>query len=139
MGKGSRRRRFKTRYCDILVQNFPAEAVSPRDISSDFVAPTLGKRTALIAKIVDAVPEFDFSDPAWGVLNRSECQMEIHLGHSVHVSSFNFHVHGGRLSHALVRAILTRLKLRGLDLETGKFMSQLQPNRMSAAGMSRIG
>ena len=77
MRKGPRRKGTKTTPGDILVQGFPTEVASPADIPPDFVPPTLGSRTALIEKIVEAIPEFDFSDPAWGVLQTPKCRMEM--------------------------------------------------------------
>ncbi|HMK30256.1 MAG TPA: hypothetical protein VK473_11270 [Terriglobales bacterium] len=134
MGKGPRSKRIRPVHTDILVQDFPIEAAVPRDIGASFVAAVVGERNALIEKIAAAVPEVDFSDPAWGTLNIPGCRLEIHLGQQHEVTSFSLHVDGGEIAHEVVQEILERLRLRGIDLESGRFIG-----RSSAKRRRRIG
>jgi hypothetical protein len=53
---------------DIIVMNLPPGLKSIKDLPSNFVPATLGKRSDIIAKISAIFPESDFSDPTWGIL-----------------------------------------------------------------------
>lgn len=100
---------------DIFVQDLPSDSRSVADIPDDFLPQPLMPRSDLIARIREVVPEADFSDPAWGVVEGPDYSIEINVGDDDPVSSFAFHVRGGDLAAGVVAAILDHLGLRGLD------------------------
>jgi hypothetical protein len=106
---------------DILVQDMPAEAKVVADIPDHFKPKPLGLRSELISRIVALVPEADFSDPSWGLIDGPDFSIEVSLGPQETVSGFSFHVRGGDAAAGLVSEILASLSLRAFDTTTGEF------------------
>jgi hypothetical protein len=84
-------------------------------------AAPIGKRAEIIAKIIDVVPDADFSDPAWGTIQGQGWSIELNMGTSEDCKSFAFHIRGRREAANVVGAVLDHLKLRAVDAETGEF------------------
>jgi len=105
---------------DIHIQDFP-EVNSIADIPDDFEPSSLGSREALIAKIKDAFPSADFKDPSWGLIDGDEWSIEVNIGPNTECGGIMLHVRGGDGAVAAVEAILDRLGLRAIDLQTGEF------------------
>jgi len=104
---------------DIYVQDIPAAAQSPADISDEFQPKPLGKRTDIIATICGVVPSADFSDPTWGKIDGPDYSIEIGMGDAELVRSFAFHVHGGDLAAYVVADILQQMNFRAFDPSSG--------------------
>lgn len=106
---------------DIFVQDFPPDAMSLKEIPSDFKPAYLGKRTRIIEQIRTVVPAADFSDPSWGTIDGEGWSIEINIGVEEDCSGFAFHVRGGDAAVGVIAAILQHLKLRAVDSQTGDF------------------
>lgn len=106
---------------DIFVQDLPKDAASVADIPDDFVPKEIGDRSDIIAKISKVVPEADFSNPAWGVIDGEDWSIEINMGSSETCSGFALHVRGGDRAIGVVDAVLRALGLRAIDSQTGEF------------------
>jgi hypothetical protein len=106
---------------DLFVMDLPLDATTIDDIPKDFVGAPLGSRSDLVARITDVVPEADFSDPSWGLIDGPDFSIEINMGRDEQVESFAFHVRGGDLAIGVVAEILDNLGLRAVDpqSETG--------------------
>jgi len=115
---------------DIFVQDLPDDIQSVRDIPPDFVPKSLRlSRAALIELITRFAPEVDFSDPAWGVIDRDGLSIEVNLGHAEQVKSFAFHVRGGGDAVGLIAAILDKLQLRAIDPLSASGLFELDGSR----------
>ncbi len=108
---------------DIFVQDIPPNARSVAEISADFTPEPIGNRIDIIARITEAVPTADFSDPTWGRIESDQYSIEVNIGEADPVRSFALHVRGGVAAADLVADILDNLGLRAFDLEapTGIF------------------
>lgn len=106
---------------DIFVQDLPAEAADIGDIPDDFEPLPLGTRADIIARILEVIPEADFSDPAWGHIDDDLLSIEVNLGADQVCSGFAFHVRGGDEAIGVVAAILDHLGLRAINPQAGAF------------------
>ena len=108
---------------DISIQDLPADAQSIDDIPQDYAPKPLGTRSELIARIQQILPEADFSDPSWGMLNELDFSIEFNMGSEEVCDSIGLHVRGGGPAMATVARVLDHLKLRGIDCQAGDFFS----------------
>ena len=100
---------------DLFVMDLPPDAVTMDDIPKDFVGAPLGSRSDLVRRIVEVVPEADFSDPSWGLIDGPDFSIEVNMGRDEQVESFAFHVRGGDLAIGVIAEILQHLGLRAVD------------------------
>jgi len=100
---------------DIFVQDIPPSVASIQDMPDDFRPANLGPRDDLIRRISEVVPEADFSDPSWGLIDGDTYSIEVNIGDDHTVDSFAFHVRGGNEAASVVARILDHLKLRAFD------------------------
>jgi len=105
---------------DISIQDLPRNAHRVQDIPHDYQPKPLGPREEVIRRILEVVPDVNFSDPSWGLLD-DPC-IEFNMGRDETCDSFMLHV---RSSNAvdLIARLLDHLQLRGLDCQTGDFFS----------------
>src|SRR4029077_20037133 len=90
-------------------------AKSLDDIPDDFQPRPLGSRSEVIRRILEVVPNADFSDPAWGMIDGPEFSIECNLGTGEEVRSFALHVRGGDAAAGLVADLLGRCGWRAFD------------------------
>jgi hypothetical protein len=108
---------------DIYIQDFPATAKRVADIPSDFQARPLGRRSQLIAQIRDLVPSVNFSNPEWGVFEAEAFSIEFSMGADDICNSITLLVRGGGRPAPFIAGLLDRLRLRGIDSQTGEFFN----------------
>jgi hypothetical protein len=65
---------------DIIVQDFPKDVKSAKDIPADYHPKPIGTRSEIIAKILEVVPSADFSDLSWGDIDEDGWSIEVNLG-----------------------------------------------------------
>ncbi len=118
---------------DIFVQDLPRDAQTVADIPDDFVPKDIGERSEIIASISEVVPEIDFSDPAWGVIDGQDWSVEVNLGDSETCPGFALHIRGSDEAIGAVDAILRALGLRAIDSQSGEFLVAGQAARASFA------
>ncbi len=101
---------------DIFVQDIPADVREVSDIADDFRPQSIGSRDQIIAVISQIAPDADFSDPAWGTVDRDGYSIEVNLGEEARLTSFAFHVRDATgEADQLVAEILSTLDLRAFD------------------------
>jgi hypothetical protein len=108
---------------DIIAQDLPGNAISVQDIPDDFKPQAIGDRDELIAKIREVVPEADFSNPSWGIIDGDDWSIEVSIAEQNNCGSIAFHVRGGDGAVAVVAAILNKVQLRALDCQAGEFFT----------------
>ena len=105
----------------------PADYRTIEDIPDDFSSPPLGSRTDLIESITKALPEVDFSDPSWGLIDGEECSIEVSLSRKELVNSIGLHVRGsGDEPINLISRLLNAVDARAIDIQAGDFFEQQQ-------------
>ena len=108
---------------DISIQDLPPDAQSVADIPNDYKPAPLGPRDSVIARIHAALPDVNFSDPTWGMLDRPGFSIEFNMGAEEICDGFMLHVRGGGSAMETVADLLQHLQLRGIDCQTGDFFS----------------
>jgi len=103
---------------DIYVMDLPADARTLADIPHDYKPGPLMPRAELIEGISRVVPDVDFSDPTWGVIDGPGFSIEVSIRADDPVESFSFHVRGGDMAAAVVADILDHLGLQAVDPQT---------------------
>ena len=108
---------------DIFVQDIPRGARDAGDIPEDFQPRPLGERSEVIRRILEVVPEADFSDPTWGTVEEPEYSIEFNIGDEDEIMAFALHVRGGEAAAGLVADLLARCGWRAFDTasESGIF------------------
>jgi hypothetical protein len=108
---------------DISIQDLPREAKSVADIPNDYRPSELGTRSEMISRIQQILPEADFSDPSWGILDHAEFSIEFSMGSAETCRGIMLHVRGGGSAVATIERLLDKLKLRAIDCQAGDFFS----------------
>jgi hypothetical protein len=106
---------------DIFIQQFPDSARTVSEIPDSFTAGPIGRRADLIEKIRAVVPEADFSDPAWGILDGDGYSIEFGLGDDELLYGITLHVRGTDSVLPTVTRLIAALGLRAIDSWTGEF------------------
>lgn len=112
--------------CDIFVQDIPEGVKQISDMHekhSNFKPRLIGMRSEIIRKIKEVVPEADFSNPSWGIIEGDGFSIEANMGNEEECKGFVFHVRGGDNAAFVICEILKKLGLRAFDpsSETGLF------------------
>lgn len=108
---------------DIIAQDLPRSATSVEEIPDDFQPQPIGNRSQLIARIRHVVPQANFTEPSWGIIEGHDWSIEVSTGEAEVCESIAFHVRGGDGAIGAVAAILDELKLRAIDCQSGEFFS----------------
>lgn len=87
---------------DLIVQDLPAGVDNVDDVPGDYVPKVIGKRSEIIAKIMEIAPMADFSDPSWGVIDGDGFSMEVSMGDEEECEGFGLHIRGGDAAIGLV-------------------------------------
>jgi hypothetical protein len=112
---------------DVLFMDLPPGAESVSDMPGDFAPAPLGARKDIIARIQARIPEVDFRDPAWGLLEGPEFSIELNLGAKEVADSLMLHVRGGSSALGAVRTIAEALDRRAFDCQTGELLDLDSP------------
>lgn len=106
---------------DISVQDLPVGVDKVENIPDDFEPQNLGSRQEIIAKILAIIPDVDFGNPSWGILNTDDYSIEFNMGDDVVCDGFMLHVRGGGEAAELIDILLAKMNLRALDCCEGDF------------------
>src|SRR5712691_7008539 len=106
---------------DIFIQQFPDDARKVTDIPDTFTASPIGRRDEVMAKIRSVLPQVDFSDPAWGVLQGDGYSIEFGLGDDDVLYGITLHIRGSNAVLPHITSVLDALRLRAIDSWTGEF------------------
>jgi len=102
---------------DIFVQDIPKEIKTIEDFQKyeDYKPNCIGKKSDIIKKIQEVVPEADFSDTAWGKIEGSDYSIEVNMGDDDDCYGFALHVRGSDTAAFIVSEIISHLGLRAFD------------------------
>ncbi len=106
---------------DVFVQDL-SDVDAVAEIPDDFVLRSLGSRTARIAKLQGILPDGDFSDPSWGLLDPPGVSIEFNIAQEEDIGGFVMHVRGADEAVRVVLQILCELGLRALDSGSGSIL-----------------
>ena len=111
---------------DIFVQDIPKDVKQISDMKqkySKYKPHPIGKRSEIIKRIKEVVPEANFRDPSLGTIEGPDFSIGINMGDKEDCEGFALHIRGGNDAAFLVYDILEHLGLRAFDpsSETGLF------------------
>lgn len=109
---------------DLFLQHVSGEYATVESIPSDYSPPAIGSREELIRKLHEAIPEIDFSDPSWGILDGPGYSIEISIGERAELRGIALHVRGAGEAIPIVSKIVAASELRAIDAQTGEFFSE---------------
>ena len=104
---------------DVLLIRLPEEWTAIEDVPDDFESPPIGKSEEVRDAVASVVPEVDFSDPAWGMLDGPTFSIEVNTGREEPTNSVMLHVRGGNESLGAVHAISKALGCAAIDCSDG--------------------
>jgi hypothetical protein len=108
---------------DVFVQDLPPDSRTVADIPDNFTPRPIGRRVDILAGILRAAPDADFTDPTWGQITGPGFSIEVNIGPEEVLDGFAFHVRGGPEALVVVADILRTLRLRAISpgTESGFF------------------
>ncbi|WP_238649405.1 hypothetical protein [Paenibacillus piscarius] len=89
--------------------------------------PPLGQRDDIIAKLSRAIPQLDYRDKAWGILEGEGFSIEFNTGDEELVDSIMLHVRGGGEVMETLRLICGTLEAYALDTSDTGYIDFEQP------------
>lgn len=119
---------------EIFIQDLPAVA-SVSAIPADFRPGTIGTRSELVERILQAVPFAEQQDADWFFVRTPEVDLsfQINMEDTERVRAIVIHVHDGEQGAACAAAIIRATGQRALDTITGEFFDAHAPERSSTA------
>jgi hypothetical protein len=109
---------------DVFIQDLPPDARSVKDIPDEFHAQSLGRRDDVVGRIRSVFPDADFSDPAWGRLQKEGYSVDISVGDNEDVTGVTLHVRGSDEAVGAVISLIDAIGGRGVDSWTGELFDQ---------------
>jgi hypothetical protein len=91
-------------------------------------AAPLGSSDSVRAAVVRSLPETDWSDPAWGVLEGQGWSIEFNLGKDAPVMSFMLHVRGGGDPISAIARLCADNDWHALVLSAGDYIDLRAPS-----------
>lgn len=109
---------------DVLLMPLPDEIASVNDLPDDHEPPPVGPAERVLARLRDAVPDVDLTDPAWGLLTGPSWSVEVDIGSEDPVRSVTLHVRGsGDDVLPVVLRIAAALGCRAVDYSTAELLT----------------
>ncbi len=110
---------------DIFIQYLPDNASKISDIPDGFEPVKIGNRDEIINHISNIIPECDFSDKSWGILDGNGFSIEFNMGNEPEISGFACHIHGfSNEVINIIEKILDILKLKAIDPNYDNFFNR---------------
>lgn len=106
------------------------EGTPPRvkDLADDFRFPPIGEADIVRTEITRLLPNVDWSDPAWGILDGDGYSIEFNLQRDGVVDGFMLHVRGGGDPVSAIARLCSASGWVALDTSTGEFMDLDHPS-----------
>lgn len=79
---------------DVLLLRLPDDVTSVQELAADYTPDSIGRRDDVLAAVIQAVPDIDISDPAWGELSGPTSSIELSIGSEEPVDSVMLHIRG---------------------------------------------
>jgi hypothetical protein len=100
---------------DIFIQDLPDLVKTVADIPKDFKPRSIGTSDEIVRRVV---PDADFSDVEWGVIEGPTYSIEVNVHKAESVKALALHVRGDSAADAVITEIIGALGLRALDSES---------------------
>ncbi|WP_405110819.1 hypothetical protein MHH28_01510 [Paenibacillus sp. FSL K6-1217] len=110
---------------DVLIMKVKYDFEAPEEEQPP--VPPLGQRDDIIAKLTRAIPQLDYHDKAWGILEGEGFSIEFNTGDEELVDSIMLHVRGGGEVMNTLRLICETLEAYALDTSDTGYIDFEQP------------
>lgn len=101
----------------LLKEKFDSSTVRP-----DYHPPTLGKRSDLISKLKHILPNLNFENESWGILEENGYSIGFDMGNKEYVDTIRLEIRGSGKPIKIIQTIMADLKWECYDFSSGKFM-----------------
>ena len=98
----------------------------------------MGTAEHVRASISHSMPSVDWSDPAWGILDREQWSIEFNLGPEPIIEGVMLHVRGGGDPVPEICRLCRENSWEALDCSTGEFLDLAAPARDGWEGFKRF-
>lgn len=95
----------------------------PEDGAQEIPPPPMGDAGDVKAKLSQSLPDIDWTDPAWGVLDFDGGSIEFSIQKEGVIDSFMLHVHGGGDPVSIIDNLCLENGWDALDCDSGEFMN----------------
>lgn len=103
----------------VYAMTAPGGARSLDSVPEGYRPPPLGSAEDLVARIREAAPEADASDPRWLRITGDEYDVEVTVGKGVQVRDVTFYIKSGAKAPTRVMEICSQLGITAYDTESG--------------------
>ncbi|MFB6365856.1 hypothetical protein ACFCP7_17620 [Paenibacillus elgii] len=112
---------------DVLIMKEKYDFDSPEENQPD-IAP-LGKRDEIIEKLTQCIPNLDYRDEAWGILNDEGFSIEFNTGDEEIVDSIMLYIRGGGTVMDTLQLVCETLDAYALDTSNNTYIDFKQPDQ----------
>jgi len=112
---------------DVLIMKEKYDFDAPEENQPD-IAP-LGKRDEIIEKLTKCIPNLDYRDEAWGILNDEGYSIEFNTGDEEIVDSIMLHIRGGGTVMDTIQLVSETLDAYALDTSDCAYIDFKQPEQ----------
>jgi len=114
---------------DVMVNRYDGPPPQVSQIPDGFRFPPMGDAGDVRRQVAAVLPNVDWSDPAWGMLDGEGYSIEFNLQAEGMVDGFMLHVRGGGDPVAAIVHLCKANRWVALDTSTGEFMDLDAPSR----------
>ena len=124
---------------DVLIFNFNGALPSDEVLTTKgYQPPPLGEAQQVRDQITQSIPTVDWSDPAWGILNTPDFQMQFNLQVDGLVKSYMIHVYGGGNPLPIIQKLCLDHGWYALDTSSGDWLDLNNPSDAGWKGFQQM-
>lgn len=116
---------------DIMILNSDGTPDCLHDAPKDWMPKPMGEAASVRSAITSALPNTDWSDPAWGILAEDSFSLEFNFQKDGPVDAFTIHVRGGGDPLPSIVQLCTTNGWVAFDYSTGEMIDLEDPSRDS--------
>ncbi|MGD9127150.1 MAG: hypothetical protein PVH19_07195 [Planctomycetia bacterium] len=113
---------------DVLLFNFEGDPPNFEEVPDDFRPPSMGDAQAVREAIDKVVPNVDWSDPAWGIVEGNGWSIEFNHQENGDTDQVMLHVRGGGNPITTIVNLCKANNWSAFDLSTGEFIDLSTPS-----------
>ncbi|RKP55566.1 hypothetical protein D7Z26_10310 [Cohnella endophytica] len=113
---------------DVSFMKFPNAIKELEDLNEDVIE-SMGNYNEVASILVEIFPDLDFTDPTWGVLERTDYSIEFNMPEEDNVTSFMLHIRGNQGAIEALRSIHKRTGWKAVEGSEGILNLDLNPEK----------
>lgn len=113
---------------DVSFMKFSNDIKELEDLSEEIIE-SLGSRKEIASILIEIFPDLDFTDPAWGVLERTDYSIEFNIPEEENLTSFMLHISGNQKAIEVLMAIQNKTGWKAIEGSEGILNLNESPER----------